>query len=102
VAAIESADLTHPTRVAVDGPPAVGKTILADELAAALRARGREVIRASVEGFLFPRSRRYRRGEYSPEANYHDTFDYRARDRVLVEQPRAGTRPRDLRIRCRG
>jgi hypothetical protein len=47
--AIESATTSHPLRVAVDGPPAAGKTTLADELAALLRARGREVIRATTE-----------------------------------------------------
>lgn len=30
-------------------------------------ARGREVIRASTDGFHFPRAQRYRRGRYSPE-----------------------------------
>jgi hypothetical protein len=31
---------SHPLRVAVDGPPAAGKTTLADELALLLRGRG--------------------------------------------------------------
>jgi len=69
--AIESVTASHPLRVAVDGPPAAGKTTLADELALLLRTRGREVIRASTEGFHLPQSQRYRRGEFSPEANYH-------------------------------
>jgi uridine kinase len=75
----------HPTRVAVDGPPAAGKTTLSDELAVALRARGREVIRASIDDFLLPRSQRYRRGEYSAEACYHDSFDFEALHRVLLD-----------------
>jgi uridine kinase len=75
----------HPMRVAIDGPPAAGKTTLGDELAVALRAQGREVIRASVEGFLFPRARRYRRGEYSAEGCYHDSFDFDALRRVLLD-----------------
>ena len=62
---VESVNPEHPTRVAVDGRPASGKTTLADELAAVLRARGRQVIRATIDEFLFPRSQRYRRGEYS-------------------------------------
>jgi uridine kinase len=49
--AIESVTTSRPLRVAVDGPPAAGKTTLADELALLLRTRGREVIRASTESF---------------------------------------------------
>jgi putative protein kinase ArgK-like GTPase of G3E family len=52
--AIESVSTAHPLRVAVDGPPAAGKTTLADELALLVRTRGREVIRASIESFLLP------------------------------------------------
>jgi uridine kinase len=83
--AIESVTTPHPLRVAVDGPPAAGKTTLADELALLLRARGREVIRASGESFHLPRAQRYRRGEFSPEANYYDAFDYDALRRVLLD-----------------
>jgi uridine kinase len=83
--AVGSVTIAHPTRVAVDGPPAAGKTTLADELAVVLRARGREVVRASIEGFLFPRSQRYRRGEHSGEGCYHDSFDYDALHRVLLD-----------------
>jgi uridine kinase len=63
----------------------VGKTTLADELALLLRSRGREVIRASAESFHLPRAQRYRHGEFSPEANYHDSFDYDALRRVLLD-----------------
>jgi len=83
--AVGSVTIAHPTRVAVDGPPAAGKTTLADELAVVLHAQGREVIRASIEGFLLPRSQRYRRGEHSGEACYHDSFDYDALHRVLLD-----------------
>ena len=83
--AIESVTISHPLRVAVDGPPAAGKTTLADELAVLLRTKGREVIRACTEGFHLPRAKRYRRGEFSPEANYHDSFDYDALRRVLLD-----------------
>ena len=60
--AVGSVTVAHPTRVAIDGPPAAGKTTLADELAVVLRAQGRDVIRATIEDFLTPRSQRYRRG----------------------------------------
>src|SRR5580693_1269494 len=83
--AVESVTTSHPLRVAVDGPPAAGKTTLADELALLLRARGREVIRASTESFHLPRAQRYRRGEFSPESNYHDFFDYDTLRRVLLD-----------------
>jgi uridine kinase len=83
--AIESVTTAHPVRVAVDGPPAAGKTTLADELALVLGSRGREVIRASIESFLFPRAQRYRRGEDSPEGCYHDSFDFDALHRVLLD-----------------
>ena len=83
--AVGSVTIAHPTRVAVDGPPAAGKTTLADELAVVLRPRGRDVIRASIEGFLLPRSQRYRRGEHSAEACYHDSFDYDALHRLLLD-----------------
>jgi len=82
---IESGTASHPLRVAVDGPPAAGKTTLADELALLLRSRGREVIRASAESFHLPRARRYRHGEFSPEANYHDSFDYDTLCLVLLD-----------------
>src|SRR5215213_2063869 len=82
---IGAAMTTHPLRVAIDGPPAAGKTTLADELAVVLRAQGREVIRASIEGFLLPRSQRYRRGEDSAEGCYHDSFDFDALHRALLD-----------------
>jgi uridine kinase len=83
--AIESVTTAHPVRVAVDGPPAAGKTTLVDELALILHIRGREVIRASIESFLLPQAHRYRRGEDSPEGCYHDSFDFDALHRVLLD-----------------
>ncbi|MDG9677085.1 uridylate kinase [Micromonospora sp. DH14] len=83
--AVGSVTVTHPTRVAVDGPPAAGKTTLADELAVVLRDQGRDVIRATIDDFLFPRARRYPRGEYSAEGCYHDTHDNDALKRVLLD-----------------
>ncbi|GAA3736082.1 uridylate kinase [Micromonospora maritima] len=83
--AVGSVAVTHPVRVAVDGPPAAGKTTLADELTAVLRARGRTVVRATVDDFLFPRALRYRRGEYSAEGCYLDTHDHGALRRVLLD-----------------
>jgi uridine kinase len=81
---VGSVTIAHPTRVAIDGPPAAGKTTLGDELAVVLRTQGREVIRVSIESFLLPRSERYRRGEYSAEGCYHDSFDFDALHRLLL------------------
>jgi uridine kinase len=104
--AVGSVQVVHPTRVAVDGPPASGKTTLADELAVVLRARGREVIRATIDEFLFPRAQRFRRGPDSAEGCYHDSFDFAALHRVLLDplgpggdrkfQPRTYDRDADL------
>ena len=83
--AIATVSVAHPTRVAIDGAPATGKTTLADELRVALHRRGREVIRAGIDNFLFPRVRRYWRGEYSAEGCYFDAHDHRALARVLLD-----------------
>jgi uridine kinase len=83
--AVASVTVAHPTRVAIDGPPASGKTTLADELAVVLRAQGRDVIRATIDDFLFPRAQRYPRGEYSAEGCYFDTHDWDALNRVLLD-----------------
>jgi uridine kinase len=82
---IGSATTTHPLRVAIDGPPAAGKTTLADELEVVLHAQGREVIRATIDDFLFPRAQRYRRGQYSAEGCYFDAHDRDAMCRVLLD-----------------
>ncbi|MBQ1020916.1 uridylate kinase [Micromonospora sp. D93] len=83
--AVDSVTVAHPTRVAIDGPPASGKTTLADELAAVLREQGRDVIRATIDDFLLPRAQRYARGEYSAEGCYYDTHDNDALNRVLLD-----------------
>ncbi|MEV0274008.1 uridylate kinase [Hamadaea sp. NPDC050747] len=83
--AVGSVDVAHPTRVAVDGPPAAGKTTLADELAVLLRSRGHRVIRATIDDFVFPRAQRYPRAEFSAESCYFDAHDYDALKRVLLD-----------------
>ncbi|MET8151513.1 uridine kinase [Actinoplanes sp. NPDC049668] len=64
-------------RVAVDGPDGSGKTVFADELAAAVRALGRTVVRVSLDDFHNPRAVRYRQGRESPEGFWLDSYDYR-------------------------
>jgi uridine kinase len=58
---------TSVARVAVDGVDGAGKTTFADELAACLASCGRQIIRASVDGFHNPRAIRYRLGAGSPD-----------------------------------
>lgn len=70
--------LEHPVRIAIDGPDAAGKTVLANELEPYLTRLGRPVIRASVDGFHNPAEMRRRRGSLSPEGYYCDSFNYSA------------------------
>ena len=68
----------HPIRVGIDGPDAAGKTTLAQELVAPLRACGRPVILASIDGFHNPARMRHARGDASPAGYYQDSFNYQA------------------------
>jgi uridine kinase len=63
-------------RVAVDGVDGAGKTSFANELVAALTARGRAVVRIRADDFLNPRAVRHRRGRHSPEGFWLDSYDY--------------------------
>lgn len=72
-------------RVAIDGVDGAGKTHFADELAEGLKALGRSVIRASVDGFHNPKAIRYRRGRHSPEGFFHDSYDYEQLKAVLLD-----------------
>jgi uridine kinase len=78
-------DRPHPVRVAIDGPDAAGKTVLADQLAPILEVAGRPVIRASIDGFHRPRAQRLERGAESPEGYFRDSFDYAALRAALLE-----------------
>lgn len=82
---IVAVELRHPVRVAIDGFTGSGKTVLANELAPAIRARARPCIRASVDGFHKPRLDRYRRGRESPEGYYRDAFDTKALRGLLLD-----------------
>lgn len=75
----------HPVRVAIDGVDAAGKTTLADELAWALAGPGRQIIRASIDGFHNPAAVRRQRGPMSPEGYFYDSFNLAAlRDALLT------------------
>ena len=78
----------HPDRrirVAIDGVDGAGKTMLADALAPQVAARGRAVIRASVDDFHNPRAIRYARGRHSPDGFFLDSYDYAAFRRLLLD-----------------
>ena len=72
-------------RIAIDGVDGAGKTTLADALAPLVAAKGRPVIRASVDDFHNPRSIRYARGRHSPDGFYLDSYDYDSFYRLLLE-----------------
>jgi uridine kinase len=75
----------HPVRVAIDGVDAAGKTTLANELVEPLEARGRNVIRASIDRFHNPASIRKSRGSDSPEGYFRDSFNYTGLAEALLE-----------------
>ena len=77
-------DPGHPLRVAVDGISAAGKTTLADEIAVAVQARGRPVVRLSMDDFHHTRARRHRQGRTSACGYYQDAFDFDAFRRFVL------------------
>jgi len=79
----------RPLKVAIDGRCGAGKSVLADELGALIRAQGFQVLRPSVDGFHHPRERRYRQGEYSARGYFEDAFDCEAVVESLL-QPLSG------------
>jgi uridine kinase len=77
--------LGHPTRVAVDGVTASGKSTLARELAEAVSELGRPVIHVSMDGFHHPRARRHRQGRESASGYHEDAYDFAALARELLK-----------------
>ena len=94
---IATLSLAHPTRVAIDGRSAAGKTTLADKLAHAVHAKGRDVVRASIDDFHRSGHRdRGRHGGWTPQSYYDEGYDYHAfRELVLTPLGPGGSR------RCR-
>ncbi len=83
-------------RVAIDGPDAASKIILADETAGVVASLGRPVIRAGVDGFHNPQVIRRRRGSHSPDGYFLDAFDYTAARHLLIDNEHPDV-PRVLR-----
>jgi uridine kinase len=73
------------TIVAVDGPTASGKSTFADDLAEAVRKKGHDVFRASIDDFLKARALRYAQGRDSAKGRYEDAYNYSVFRRVLIE-----------------
>lgn len=76
--------------IGVDGPDASGKTMLADDLAREFERRGLAAVRATIDAFHAPAEQRYRRGRFSPDGCYRDSFQYDVFRRVLIEPFRLG------------
>jgi uridine kinase len=62
--------------VGIDGITASGKSTFARELAAHLRASGRQIIYTTIDGFHNPKLVRYKRGRQSPEGYFFDAYNY--------------------------
>lgn len=76
-------EVGRPLLVAIDGPDAAGKTTLADEVADALRARGRDAVRSGIDWFHHPAAHRHALGR-TPRTVWERTFDTaRVRREVL-------------------
>jgi uridine kinase len=86
-------------RIAVDGPDAAGKTIIADELASMFERRGLTVVRASIDGFHRPRSERHAAGALSPRGYLDDSFDLAALSRDVLGPLGPGGSRRIVRAR---
>jgi uridine kinase len=72
----------RPVLVGIDGVDAAGKTTFADKLADSLKESGRQIIRASIDGFHNPKAIRYRKGRNSPDGYYQDSFN----NRLVIEK----------------
>src|SRR3954453_1827400 len=79
-------------RVVVDGRTGAGKTTFADELAAAVRERGRSTLRASLDDFKHPwrHARAHGYDRVTGEGYYRNAHDFVAA-RTLLLEPSAPT-----------
>jgi len=81
----ERAVTGRPTRVAVEGITASGKTTWAADLVAALEAGGRPATHVSMDGFHHPAAHRRRQGPMSADGYYEDAYDLPALRRCLLD-----------------
>ncbi len=92
-------DPGHPTRVAIDGVTASGKSTFARELTAAVSELGRPAIHLTMDGFHHHREHRYRRGRLSADGYYEDAYDFAAlAELVLIPLGPGGDRRYRTRV----
>ncbi len=74
-------------RVVVDGLTGAGKTTFADELAAAIRARGRSTLRASLDDFKHPwrHTRAHGYDRLTGEGYYRNLHDFVSAQTLLLQ-----------------
>jgi uridine kinase len=74
-------------RVVVDGRTGAGKTTFADELAAAVRERGRSTLRASLDDFKYPwrHARAHGYDRVTGEGYYRNAHDFVSARTLLLE-----------------
>lgn len=72
-------------RVGIDGLTAAGKTSFGHELAQRISARGRPVLRASLDDFKRPWRDRHLYDRESGEGYYRNAFDYQSVVRLLLQ-----------------
>jgi uridine kinase len=75
----------RPLVVAIDGMSCVGKTSLANELAAILDGAERPVLRVSYDDFHHPREVRHRRDRLSAEGYLLDSYDAGSLQRLVLD-----------------
>jgi uridine kinase len=87
----------HPTRVAIDGITAAGKTTFARELVAAVAERGRPAVHVSTDDFHHVAARRHRNPDRAV-GYYRDAYDLELFRRFVLDPLGPGG---DLRYRPR-
>jgi uridine kinase len=92
--ALSGRDPGRPLLVAIDGPDAAGKTMLADELVEPVGSRAERI---GIDGFLRPRRERHLGRAATPEGYYRDAFDIE-RFRAHVLEPLAPAGDRLVRV----
>lgn len=76
----------HPTRVAIEGRSAAGKSTLGDELAIAVQQRERQALRGSIDDFYRPgHKHRTVLPDWTPQRRYEEGYDYESFIDLLLQ-----------------